>query len=106
MSLTEVVKLLPWCISVAVPFHYICGPVTIAAQQDEDIPTISKPCATASEPESEPHGSLAPGPSSGLTLLPGTLTLPVSSLPDIPLAGTPLVVHLFSDFLAIPLKRN
>ena len=63
VSLTEAVKLLPWCISVAVPFHNISGPVTIAALQDEGIPTISQPCPTASEPEPEPHGSLAPGPS-------------------------------------------
>ena len=86
VSLTEAVRLLPWCISVAVPFHYIRRAMTIAAQQDEAIPTISEPCPNASEPE--PYGSLAPGPSVGLTPLPGTPLLPVSSLPDIPLEVT------------------
>ena len=92
-SSTEAVKLLPWCISPAVPFCYISGAITTAAQQDEGIPNVPKLCYTASEPEPEPepdhHGSLAPGSSGGLTAPPGTLSLPVSSLPDIPLAGTP-----------------
>ena len=101
-SLTEAVKLLSWCIPVVVPFHYISGTVITAAQQDKGISTISKPCLTRSEPELEPHGSLAPGPSGGLTPLPGTSPLSMPSLPDIPLAGTPLVGHPFSDFLAIP----
>ena len=38
VSLTEAVKLLPWCISVAVPFHYISRAETTAAQQDKGIP--------------------------------------------------------------------
>ena len=33
-SLMEAVKLLPWCVSAAVPFHYLSRVVTIAAQQD------------------------------------------------------------------------
>ena len=77
--LTDAVKLLLWCVSAAVPFCYISGAITIAAQQDEGIPTIFKPCPTASEPE--PHGSLAQGPSAGLTPPLGTTPLPVSSLP-------------------------
>ena len=60
-SLTEAVKLLPWCVSTAVPFCYISRAVTIAAQQDEGIPTMSDLCPTASEPEPSHHGSLAPG---------------------------------------------
>ena len=99
-SSTKAVTLLPWCISAAVPFHYISRPVMIAAQQDEGIPTIFEHHLTASEPE--PCGSPVPGPSGGLTPPPGTPPLPVSSLPDIPLAGTPLVGCPFSDFLAIP----
>ena len=107
-SLIEAVNLLPCCISAAVPFHYLSGAVTIAAQQDEGIPPMSKPCPTASKPESkpEPHGSLAPGTSGCLTPPPETPPLPASSLPDIPLAGTPLVGHLFSDFLAILSQRK
>ena len=86
-SLTEAVKLLPWCISAVMPFHYISRLVTIAAQQDKGIPTVSEPSPTAPEPE--PHGSSNPGLSGGLTLPTGTPPLPVSSLPDMPLAGTP-----------------
>ena len=103
-SLTESIKLLPWCISVAVPFCYISRPVTIAAQQDEGIPTISNHCPTASEPE--PHGSLAPGPSGGLTPPPGIPPLPVSSLPDIPLADTPLMGCPFPDFLVSSIRES
>ena len=106
MSLTEAVKLLPWRVSSAVPFCYLSRAVTIAAQQDKGIPTISEPCPTTSEPEPKPHGSPAPGCSDGLTSPPGTPPLPVSSLPDISLAGTPLVGHSFSDFLAIPSQRK
>ena len=91
---------------MVVPFHYISGAVTIAAQQDEGFPTISEPHPTASElePESdpEPHGSLAPNPADGLIPPPGTSPLPVSFLPDIPLAGTLLVGCPFPDLLAIP----
>ena len=64
-SLTEAIKLLPWCISAAVPFCYISGATTMAAQQDEGIPIISGPCPTAPEPEL--HGLLVPGQSGGLT---------------------------------------
>ena len=100
VTLTEAVKLLTWCISVAVPFHYISRAVISAAQQDEGVTNISKPCPTSSE--SEPHGSLAPGPSGGLTPPLGTPPLPVSSLPDISLTGTPLVGYPLSNFLVIP----
>ena len=44
------VKLLPWCISVVVPFCYISGPVTIAAQQDEGVLIGSEPSPTAPDP--------------------------------------------------------
>ena len=91
VSSTEAVMLLPWCIFVAVPFCYTSGPVTIDAQWDESISTISEPSPTACEPEPEPHGSPVTGPSGGLTPPPGTPLLPVSSLPDIPLVGTSMV---------------
>ena len=54
--------------------------------------------------EPEPHGSLVLGPSGGLTPPLPTSLLPVSSLPDITLAGTPLLGHPFADLLAIPSK--
>ena len=104
VSSTEAVKLLPWCISAAVHFYYISRPVTIAAQQDEGIPTVSEPCLTAHEPEL--CGSPVPGPSGGLTLPPGTPPLPVSPLPDIPLAGTPMLGNPFSDFLPSPYRKG
>ena len=103
-SLMEVVKLLPWCISAVVPFCYIGRAITIAVQQDEGISIISNPCPTASQPQPELHGLPVPGPSGGVTPPPGTSPLPMSSLPDITLAGTPLVGHPFADLLAIPSK--
>ena len=60
-SSMEAVKLLPWCISAVVPFCYVSGAITIAAQQGKGIPTISGPCPTAPEPE--PCCSPVPGPS-------------------------------------------
>ena len=102
VSLTEAAKLLPWCISVAVPFCYISGTITTAAQQDEGFPTTPEPCSTASELAPEPHCSWALGPPGGLTPPPRTSLLPVSSLPDIPLTGTSMMGCLFSYFLAIP----
>ena len=65
---------------------------------------MSEPCPIESEPE--PHGILASGPSGGLTPPPGMSPLAVSSLLDISLAGTPLMRHLFSDFLAIHSQRK
>ena len=69
---------------------------------DEGIPTMSEPCPTTSDPEPEPHGSLSPGPSRCLTPPPGTFPLPVSSQPDIPLSGTPLVGHPFLHLPTTP----
>ena len=102
VSSTEAVKLLPWCISVVVSFCYISRDAAKAAQQDEGIPIVSRPCPTVPEPEL--HGLLVPGPSGGLTSPTVTSPLPVSSLPDIPLAGTPLMGCPFADLLAIPSK--
>ena len=96
----EALKLLPWCVSAAVPFSYISKVVPIATQQEDGVSTVSKTCPTTSEPE--PYCSPVPGPSRGLTPPPGTFPLLVSSLLDTPLSGTPLVGQPFSDFLAIP----
>ena len=46
--------------------------------------------------------ALVQGPSRGLTPPPGTSSLPVSFLPDIPLSGTPLVRCPISHLLAMP----
>ena len=44
MSSMETIRLLPWCVSVVVPPHYIGQAATMATQQDEGISTISGPC--------------------------------------------------------------
>ena len=75
------------------PLHYISGVAATAAWLLEDIPSMSEPCPT--EPKPEPCGLLAPGPSRVLTPSPGTSPPLVSSIPDIPLFGTPLVGHPF-----------
>ena len=93
-SLMEAVKLLPWCISAVVPFHYISRDATTATQPDESVPIISRPHPMVPEPE--PCGSPVPGPS-GVTIPSMTSPLPVSSLPDMPLAGTPLLGCPFDD---------
>ena len=99
VSSTEAIKLLPWCISVAVPFCYVSEATTMATQQDEDVSTISGPCPTVPEPCDLP----VPCPSRVPMPPMATSPLPVSSLPDIPLAGTPLLGHPFAC-LAIPSK--
>ena len=43
VSLADSIKLLPCCISVAVPIHYMRRTMATAMQQDEDIPAASKP---------------------------------------------------------------
>ena len=50
VSSTEAIKLLPWCISVVVPFCYISGAASTAVQQDESISIISGPCPTVPKP--------------------------------------------------------
>ena len=88
-SSTEAIKLLPWCISVVVPLHFISKAATMAAYQDEGVSIASEACPMATEPEL--HSSLVPGPSRVLTALPVMFPLPVFSIPDIPSGGTPLL---------------
>ena len=52
MSLADSMKLLPWCVSTAVPLHYVSRLMATVTQPDEDIPT-------ASEPEESPNGQLS-----------------------------------------------
>ena len=42
-SSMETLKLLPCCLSMVVPFHYIGKTTTTAAQQDEGISITSRP---------------------------------------------------------------
>ena len=53
-GLTEAIKLLPWCVSAAVPLCYIREAATMAAQQDKGVSIASG--SFPSVPESEPHG--------------------------------------------------
>ena len=69
-SLMWAVKLLPWCVSAAVPFHYISRDTAMAAQEDEGIPIISGPCPMVPEPET--CGSPVPSPSEIMTPPPAT----------------------------------
>ena len=101
VSSMEAVKLLPWCVSMVVPLCYISEAATMAIHQDEGISIASEPCTAASEPE--PHGSLVPCPSGVSTSPPATSPLPVFSIPDIPLDGTPLLGCSFAG-LTIPPK--
>ena len=103
-STTEAIKLLPWCVSVVVPFHYIRRAAAMTAQQDEGISIVSGPCPTVPEPEL--HGLPVPGPSGGMTPPLVTCPLPIPSLADILLAGTPLLEHPFADFLVIHSRRK
>ena len=57
-SLMKAIRLLLFCITVAVPFHYISGIVANVSQQDEGIPAMSEPHPT----EPDPHALLVPGP--------------------------------------------
>ena len=101
VSSIEAIKVLPWCVSMAVPLHYIGKAATMAIHQDEGISIASEPCPTVPEPE--PHSSLAPGPSGVLTPPSVMSPLPVFSIPDIPLDGTPLL-GCSSAGLTIPPK--
>ena len=93
--LADSIKLLPWCISVAVLLCYMNRMMATALQEDENVTAAS-----------EPEGSLAPGPSSSPVHPPGTPPLPVPSLPDISFIGTPSVGHSFAEFLAISIQKK
>ena len=97
----EAIKLLSWCISEAVPLHYISEAATMAAHQDEGISVASEPCPTA--PKGEPCRSLVPGPHGVLTPPLAMSPVLVFSIPDIPLDGTPFLGHCFAG-LTIPPK--
>ena len=101
VSSMEAIKLLPWCVSMAVPLGYMSKAATIATHQDEGASIASEACPTTPEPE--PCGSPVPGPSGVLTPQQAMSLLPGFSMPDIPLDGTPLLGHSFAG-LTIPLK--
>ena len=93
----EAIKLLSWCVTGVVSLHYIGGAVVTATQLIEDVPSMLELCPM--EPEPEPCGWPAPGPSRVFISPPGTSPpLVFSSIPDIPLLCTPLVGHPFPYF--------
>ena len=98
VSLTDLIKLLPWCVSSTVTLHYMSDVLATASQQEEDIPvTIAIP---------EPEGSWAPDPSDSPAHQTETPPLPVPPLWDIPFVFTQLVGCTFAEFLAIPIQKK
>ena len=98
VSLTDLNKLLPWCISSAVPLCYMSNALATAMQQDKDVP------ATSTVPK--PEGSLAPSPPNSPAFQTWTLPLPVPPLPDIPFVGTIPVGCPFAGFIAGPTQKK
>ena len=98
VSLTNSIKLLPWCFSSVVPLYYMSNVLATTTQQKEDIPaTITVP---------KPEGSQAVDPSDSPASQTETPSLPVPPLPDIPFVGTPSVVCPFSGFTADPTQEK
>ena len=95
-SLTDLIKLLPWCVSSTVPFHYMSKALSTAVQQGKNVQS------TAAAPE--PEGSLPPDPSSSPAHLKGTPPPLIPVLPDIPFVGTPPGVPI-SWFIVSPTKE-
>ena len=98
VSSTNSMKLLPWCISSAVPLHYMNKALATAAQQEEDVP------ATITVPKSE--GSQALHPSDSPNCQTGTPPLPLLPFLDIHFVCTPPVGHPFAGFSASPTQKK
>ena len=88
----ELIKLLPWCISSAVPSQYINKALGTATQLGENAP------ATTVVPKSE--GSPDLGSSDSPACLSETPPPIIPLLLDVPFMDTPPVGHSFAEFLA------
>ena len=97
-SSTDMVKLVPWCISSAIPLCYMNEVLATMVQQREDIAVTT----TAPEPE----GSQALAPSDSPSHQTGTPHLPVPPLLDIPFVGTSLVGCPFTGFIVDPYRKS
>ena len=97
-SSTKLVKLLPWCISSAIPLHYLNEALAMTVQQKEDIPV------TTTAPELEGSQILAPSDSPAHQT--GTPSLPVPFLLDIPVVGTTPFGCPFAGFIVSPMKKK
>ena len=92
-SLWKSIKLLPWCVSSAVPPHYISEALVVATWQGKNTP----PSAVAPKPYELPTlGSSQFSLSNWHSSSPGPL------LPDLPFVSTPP----FSEFLAISTQKK
>ena len=95
-SLTDSIKLLPWCVSSTIPLHYMSNALATATEQEEVIPvSIAVP---------KPEGSQAQDPSDSPAHQTETPPLPVPLLLDIPFVGTALVGCPFAGCIA-PLSQ-
>ena len=97
-SLTNSVKLLPWCISSAVPLHYMNEALTTAVQWEEDVPM------TTTVPK--PEGTQFPDPTTSLAHHTGTPPPLVPLLLDIPFVGTSHVGCPFAGFIVSPMQKK
>ena len=94
----ELIKLLPWCISSAVPSQYINEALVTAVWLGENTP------ATTAVPETSGvthSGAFWQSNSPSETPLP---IIPL--LPDLPFMGTPLVGYTFDEFLATSRQKK
>ena len=98
IHLTDSIKLLTWCVSSAVLFHYMSETLATAMQLGKNVQSI----AAASKPE----GSPALDPSSSLVHPTGTSPPLKPLLLDIPVVGTPPVGHPFLGFIADPYPKR
>ena len=96
--LTDSVKLLPSCISSAIPLPYMSKVLATTAWQREDVPV------TTTTPE--PEGSQALASSGSPAHWTGTPPLPVPLLQDTPFVGTPPVAHPFAKFIVSLMQKK
>ena len=95
MDSMEAVKLLPWCVTVALPFHYMGGSGGYCCLTGRGHPLYVRTTPYRALKPRVMWPSPAPGPCRVLTSPPGTSPPLVSFIPDIPLSGTALVGQPF-----------
>ena len=96
-SIMESIKLLPWCISSAVPSQYISEALAATVQLGENAP------ATTAAPK--PKESTTQGPSGSPAHHSETPPI-IPLLFDLPFMGTLLVRHPFGEFLTTSTQKN
>ena len=91
-------KLLPWCVSSAVPLQYMSKVLATTVQEEEDVPVV----ITVPDPES----SQTPNLSDSLACSTGAPPLPVSPFLYILFVGTLLLGYPFTEFIAGPTLKK